>query len=84
MDASLTGWNTSVTVWQMDLASELVFVGDEGVTEPKGASQRHGLEWSNYITPADGWIVDADIAWSQAKLGSSPNVRRQLTLKSPG
>ncbi len=63
----LPGWRSNLSLWQMELASELVFVGDEGVTEPKGASQRHGLEWSNYITPADGWIVDADIAWSQAR-----------------
>ena len=63
----LKGWHSSLSVWQMDLASELVFIGDEGVTEPKGASRRHGIEWSNYITPADGWIIDADIAWSQAR-----------------
>jgi outer membrane receptor protein involved in Fe transport len=25
------------------------------------------VEWSNYITPADGWIVDADAAWSNAR-----------------
>lgn len=65
--APLPGWNSSLSVWQMDLASELVFIGDEGITEPKGASQRHGVEWSNYITPVDGWIIDADIAWSQAR-----------------
>jgi outer membrane receptor protein involved in Fe transport len=61
------GWHSSLSVWQMDLASELVFIGDEGITEPKGASRRHGIEWSNYITPADGWIVDTDLAWSQAR-----------------
>ena len=60
-------WHSSLALWQMDLASELVFVGDEGVTEPKGGSRRHGVEWTNYITPADGWIIDADIAWSQAR-----------------
>jgi outer membrane receptor protein involved in Fe transport len=65
--APLPGWNSSLALWQMELASELVFIGDEGVTEPKGASRRHGVEWSNYITPADGWIVDADLAWSQAR-----------------
>ena len=65
--APLPGWSSSLSVWQMELASELVFVGDEGITEPKGASQRHGVEWSNYLTPADGWIIDADIAWSQAR-----------------
>ena len=61
------GWNTSLSLWQMKLASELVFIGDEGVTEPKGASRRHGIEWANYFTLADGWILDADIAWSQAR-----------------
>ena len=65
--APLPGWNSSLAVWQMELASELVFIGDEGVTEPKGASRRHGVEWSNYLTPAEGWIVDADLAWSQAR-----------------
>lgn len=65
--APLPGWHSSLALWQMQLVSELVFIGDEGITEPKGASQRHGVEWSNYITPADGWIIDADIAWSQAR-----------------
>jgi outer membrane receptor protein involved in Fe transport len=63
----LPGWNSSLAVWQMELDSELVFIGDEGVTEPKGASRRHGVEWSNYLTPAEGWIVDADLAWSHAR-----------------
>ncbi|MFN4324490.1 MAG: TonB-dependent receptor [Azonexus sp.] len=61
------GWQSNLSLWRMRLASELVFVGDEGITEPKGASRRHGVEWANYITPADGWIIDADIAWSQAR-----------------
>ncbi len=63
----LAGWHSSLSLWQMDLASELVFVGDVGITEPKGASTRHGLEWSNYLTPAPGWIVDADLALANAR-----------------
>jgi len=63
----LPGWSSSLSVWQMNLASELVFIGDEGVTEPKGASRRHGLEWSNYITTAHGLIIDADVALSYAR-----------------
>lgn len=61
------GWNLSVALWQMDLQSELVFVGDEGVTEPKGASRRVGIEVSNYLTPNDWLIVDADLALSRAR-----------------
>ena len=32
------------TLWQLDLKSELVFVGDEGTTEIRGPSRRRGLE----------------------------------------
>ncbi|HAT33111.1 MAG TPA: TonB-dependent receptor [Janthinobacterium sp.] len=63
----LPGWSSSVSLWQMKAASELVFVGDEGVTEARGASRRHGLEWSNYFTPTQTLIIDADLAWSHAR-----------------
>ncbi len=32
------------TVWMLDIGSELVFVGDEGTTEPRGATERYGVE----------------------------------------
>jgi hypothetical protein len=32
------------TLWQLDLQSELVFVGDEGTTEIRGPSRRRGVE----------------------------------------
>ncbi len=65
------GWTSSVSLWRMSLASELVFVGDEGVTEARGASRRHGVEWSNYITPHAGVIIDADLALSRARFAGS-------------
>ncbi|WP_395399342.1 TonB-dependent receptor [Pseudoduganella sp. UC29_106] len=63
----LPGWTSSVTLWRLALASELVFVGDEGVTEPRGASRRRGVEWSNYFRPRDGIVIDADLALSRAR-----------------
>lgn len=71
--APLPGWSTSVSIWRMELASELVFIGDEGVTEPKGASTRTGMEWSNFFTPMPGVIVDADLAISKARFNSDVN-----------
>lgn len=65
--APLAGWNSRLSLWQMRLDSELVFIGDEGVTEPKGASRRHGVEWSNDVSWSTGWRLDADVAWSQAR-----------------
>ncbi len=32
------------TAWQLDLQSELVFLGDDGTTEIRGASRRRGVE----------------------------------------
>lgn len=71
--APLPGWQTSVSLWQLRLDSELVFIGDEGVTEPRGASRRHGVEWSNYYTPTEGVILDADLAVSQARFEQTVN-----------
>jgi len=34
------------TIWRLDLKSELVFVGDEGTTEIRGASRREGVEFA--------------------------------------
>jgi hypothetical protein len=33
-----------LTLWALDLNSELVFVGDEGTTEARGPTRRYGLE----------------------------------------
>jgi len=60
-------WQTALTVWGLDLASELLFVGDAGTTEASRPSRRTGVEWANYWRPARGIIVDADIAFSRAR-----------------
>lgn len=38
------GMELMATVWAVDLKSELVFVGDEGTTEARGATRRRGVE----------------------------------------
>ncbi len=63
----LPGLQTSVSLWDLRLESELVFVGDAGTTEIGRPSYRKGLEIANYYVPAPGWIVDVDLAWSQAR-----------------
>lgn len=61
------GLQTSLSVWQLDLASELVFSGDADTTEASRPSHRNGIELANYYVPAKGWIIDADVAWSRAR-----------------
>ena len=38
------GLELFTTFWWLDLQSELVFVGDEGSTEPRGPTRRYGVE----------------------------------------
>jgi hypothetical protein len=63
--------HTAVSLWQLDLASELLFIGDAGTTEASRPSHRNGLEIANYYTPAPGWIIDADFAWARARFKDS-------------
>lgn len=76
----LPGWQTSVALWRLDLASELVFVGDAGETEASGASRRHGIEVGQHWQPAPGWWLDLDLSWSKARFrqeqGDAPNAGR--------
>ncbi len=63
----VTGWQSTLALWQLDAASELLFVGDAGTTEASRPSRRHGLEWTHFYTPADWLSFDADLSWSQAR-----------------
>jgi len=74
----LPGWQTALAVWQVKSASELVFVGDEGVTEPRGGSHRQGLEWTNHLTLSDQLFVDADLALSRARFDRPENGGRYV------
>jgi len=58
---------TTVSLWNLDLASELVFDGDAGTTSPGRPSHREGFEVSNFWVSARGWTYDLDFARSTAK-----------------
>ncbi|HEX8199571.1 MAG TPA: TonB-dependent receptor, partial [Isosphaeraceae bacterium] len=59
--------NSTLTLWYLNLASELVFVGDAGTTEPSRASERYGIEWTNYYAPTSWLTVDFDYSASHAR-----------------
>ncbi|HEV8209796.1 MAG TPA: hypothetical protein VGP77_06725, partial [Vicinamibacterales bacterium] len=58
---------TSLTLWTLSLASELVFTGDAGTTEASRPTHRYGLEFANYCAPRPWLILDGDISWSRAR-----------------
>lgn len=56
------------TAFSMRLSSELIYVGDEGGTEPVDPSQRHGVELSGLYSPTDWLLFDADVSYTNARL----------------
>jgi hypothetical protein len=61
------GFETSLSVWQLDLASELVFSGDSGTTEASRPSHRQGIELASRYVIRTGWTLDASLAWSHTR-----------------
>jgi len=57
---------TSLSLWMLNLDSELVFIGDAGTTEAGRPSHRYGVEWANYYTPRPWLVFDADVSVSRA------------------
>ena len=64
---AIAGLQSSFSVYQLDLDSELVFVGDAGTTEAGRPSRRIGFEFSNYYKLNRYLTIDADLAYAQAR-----------------
>jgi len=52
------------TYWFMDLSSELVFVGDEGTTEPRGRTHREGVEAGAKVRLLDWLTFTGDLTYT--------------------
>ena len=65
--AFLPGLQSSLTLWLLDIDSELLFVGDAGATEASRPSRRYGLEFANYYEPVKWLTLDFDIAFSHTR-----------------
>lgn len=60
-------FNFSAVAFNLDLASELVFVGDAGTTEPNEASRRYGAEMALFWKPVPAIALDAAASWTHAR-----------------
>jgi outer membrane receptor protein involved in Fe transport len=62
---------STVSLWYLRSASELMQDGDTGGTVPSSSpSNRYGVEWTNYYTPLQHWAFDFDMADSRARFTS--------------
>lgn len=58
------------TLWGIDLKSELVFVGDEGTTESRGASRRRGVEVAARGQLWGPVYLNGSLTWSKAEFNN--------------
>jgi len=58
---------SSLSLWSLSLASELVFSGDAGTTEVGRPSHRYGAEWANYYHPVSWLGFDGDVSLSRSR-----------------
>ena len=101
--ARATGWEVGVktravprvevsaSYWWLDLESELVFAGDEGTTEARGPSRRHGWELAGKVRLLEWLFFNGDVTWSRARFTNGDEVplaprltaRADLTARLP-
>ena len=63
----LPGLDSSVSLFILDKASEIVFSGDAGDTWASRARRRYGVEWTNTYRPKLWLEFDADLALTHAR-----------------
>jgi outer membrane receptor protein involved in Fe transport len=61
-------------LWALKLDSELLFVGDAGITEASRESERRGIEAGAIWNPVSWLILDADLAWSRSRFTQNERV----------
>lgn len=71
---AVPGLQSSLALWRLHVDSELVYVGDAGVTEPSLASVRRGVEFNNRWQPRQWLLFDADLAWSHARFDNGDRI----------
>jgi outer membrane receptor protein involved in Fe transport len=64
---SIAGLETSLALFQLDFASESLFQGDTGTTEPSRPTRRFGIEWSNHYALTPWLALDADLTVTNAR-----------------
>jgi hypothetical protein len=64
---AIEGLDSSVSLFILDSASEILFQGDVGATVPSRPSRRIGVEITNHYRPASWLELGADLAYTYAR-----------------
>ena len=71
-------FRTTLSVWALNLDSELLFVGDAGATEPTSESRRSGVTIANFYRPIPSLSFDADVSFARARLSGVPDAESRI------
>ena len=63
----IRGLQSTVALWYLGFDSELLFIGDAGITEASRPSRRLGVEWTNYARIRPWLTAEADVSFSRAR-----------------
>ena len=63
----IRGLQSTVALWHLGFDSELLFLGDSGITEAHRPSRRYGLEWVNYARLAPWMTAEAELSFTKAR-----------------
>lgn len=58
---------STLSFWYLHSDSELVYVGDAGNIEAGDASERYGIEWSNYWRPTSWLYLDTEFTATDSR-----------------
>ncbi|WP_336515745.1 TonB-dependent receptor [Pollutibacter soli] len=67
-------------IWYLWLDQEFIYVGDEGIVEAGGKSQRYGIDFSARYELMRSFYVDVDINLAKAKALGAPEGKSYLPL----
>jgi len=70
---TLEGFNFSLAWFELDLDSELVFVGDAGTTEPSDPSRRNGIELNSFWEFTEALVFDFTASKSDGHFRGLPS-----------
>ena len=65
-------FNLSAAVFALDFDSELIYVGDAGISEPSDPTRRYGFEVASFWNPVDWLAFDASYAFSHSRFKDTP------------
>jgi outer membrane receptor protein involved in Fe transport len=81
---AIAGLDSALSLFILDSASEILFVGDAGDTEASRPSRRYGIEWSNRYQPASWLRFDGDIALTHARFRGNDSDQAALHAELAG